>query len=105
MQTRFFIQADEKHPDPGKNLELDLLVHTESGQSLLIEMKKRQEKTGIKTVQLFWEKVLCFNRLHPDQEVFTAFFSAGGFRPETLSFCEKQGIGTATKLSIELSNI
>ena len=105
IRTRFFIQADEEHPTPGNNLELDLLADTNSGQSLLVEMKKTQDKTGIKIVKEFWEKVLCFRRLHPDREVFAAFFSAGNFISEAQTFCEEQRIGTSTKLSIELVNI
>ena len=102
VKTRFFIQADEEHPTPGKNLEFDVVAETESGQSLLVEMRKTQEKMGIKTVKFFWEKVLCFSRLHPNQEVFAAFFSAGSFTPEAQRFCEKQRIGTSTELSIEI---
>jgi hypothetical protein len=105
VKTRFFIQGDEEHPTPGKNLELDIVANTESGQSLLIEMKKTQEKMGIKTIKNFWEKVLCFSRLHPDREVFASFFSAGGFTSEAQAFCEEKEIGVSTQLFIDLSNL
>ena len=86
-------------------LELDIVADTESAQSLLIEMKKTQEKMGIKTIKNFWEKVLCFSRLHPDREVFAAFFSAGGFTSEAQAFCEEKEIGVSTQLFIDLSNL
>ncbi len=97
VRTRVFIQADEEHPTPGENRELDVVADAESGQTLLVELKKTKEKIGVKPIQAFLEKARCYARLHPERKVLTAFFSAGGFTPEAKKFCDKQMIGTATE--------
>jgi hypothetical protein len=97
VRTRLFIQTDEKHPNPNENRELDVVAEAESGQTLLVELKMTKEKIGIKPIRTFLDKAHCYARLHPDREVLTAFFSAGGFTPEAEELCEKQTIGTATE--------
>lgn len=69
---------------------------------LLVEMKKMQEKIGIKETRIFWEKVLSYRRLFPKQKVYSAFFSAGGFTSKAKSFCLENGIGIATELHIQI---
>ena len=104
VKTRFFIQADDQHPTPGKNLELDVIA--ESGrQSLIIEMKKTQDKIGPNTIQYFWDKVQCFKRLHPDRETFAAIFSAGGFTSKAQDFCDVHQIGTSTRLTVDIAHV
>lgn len=49
VRTRLYIQTDEQHSNPGENRELDVVADAESGQTLLVEMKKRKDKVGIVT--------------------------------------------------------
>ncbi len=84
----------------GKSLELDLLAHAADGQVLVVEVKKRQVKTGRPVIEDFLEKVAAYQQHNPDRVVIPAVLSLGGFTAEALALCGQQGIQTAEKMAI-----
>jgi hypothetical protein len=93
VRQRFSVQRED-----GKNMEIDIAAESNCGRVVLIEVKKRQEKSGIKEVQDFQEKVNVYARQFPDKTVLTAFLSLGGFTEEATAFCKSMGIGMADKI-------
>ena len=94
VKTRYFIQR----PD-GKNLEIDVVAESTDEAVLLIEVKKRKEKIGIKDIETFQEKIEIYKDLNPEKIVFTGFLSLGGFTDEALKICKQNTIGWAEEFS------
>jgi len=83
----------------GIKREIDLIVLSPDDRVLLVEVKKRRERTSKPTAEEFWEKVGCYRSQNPELKVFAAFFSLGGFYEPALDFCREKKIGTVTKLN------
>jgi len=93
VTSRVYLQRPE-----GKNLEIDVKAESSCGRTVLVEVKKRQAKVDLKTVEDFVEKVEVYQELYPDQKVIPAFLSLGGFTDEALAYCKSQKIGVAQKI-------
>jgi len=86
-----------QRPD-GKLMELDLVAYSSDGRVVLVEVKKRKEKTGPNIVQDFWEKVQTYQQLHPDKIVLPAILSLGGFTAEAKALCLQYGLARAERM-------
>ncbi|HLC15059.1 MAG TPA: hypothetical protein VJL89_02385 [Thermodesulfovibrionia bacterium] len=93
VRQRFPVQRED-----GKNMEIDIVAESNCGRVVLIEVKKRQEKSGINLVEEFLKKVNIYVRNFPEKTVLTAFLSLGGFTEEARAFCKSKGIGMAEKI-------
>ena len=82
----------------GKDMEIDVLAESDCGRSVLVEVKKTQNKMGVSAVSVFQEKVIEFGKRFPAKQVLPAFLSVGGFTNDALTFCEQQGIGIAERI-------
>ena len=56
-----FIQRDD-----GKRIGIDVLAESKDGRVVLVEVRKRETKTGLKAVEDFWEKVTVYAERFPD---------------------------------------
>ncbi|MCP4651972.1 MAG: hypothetical protein GY858_01115, partial [Candidatus Omnitrophica bacterium] len=79
----------------GKNMEIDIVAESSCGSVILVEVKKRQEKSGLKEVQDFHDKVEAYMQSVHEKTILPAFLSLGGFTHEAQLFCQSKGIGTA----------
>lgn len=82
----------------GKGQEIDLFAASDDGRVLLVEVRKRQEKSSRTMVEDFWDKVNAYRHDNPAQIVVPAFLSLGGFTTEAHAFCTQHGIGTAEQI-------
>ena len=98
VRSRVSIQRDD-----GKGMEIDVRAKSSCGRTVLVEVRKRKEKMGIKAVEDFQEKVEVYAALFPDETVLPAYLSLGGFTEEAQRFCEERGIGTAEGIEYLLS--
>jgi hypothetical protein len=94
VRERFPLQRED-----GKNMEIDIVAESNCGRVILVEVRKKKIKMGSKEMEDFWEKVEAYKLLFPEKIVLPAFLSLGDFIEEARQFCEKQGIGMATKIS------
>ncbi len=85
--------------DDGKILNLDVVAESACGRTVLVEVKKRQTKTGLKMVEDFQEKVEIYAKRFPEQQLLSAFLSLGDFTEEAKTYCEAHGIATASQLA------
>lgn len=83
----------------GKEMEIDVMAASDCGRVVLVEVKKRKEKSGVEMVKVFMEKIDSYAKLFPEKMVFPAFLSTGGFTEEALQFCQREGIGTAERIA------
>jgi hypothetical protein len=88
-----------QRPD-GKEMELDVLAESDGGRTLVVEVKKTKEPTGVSLIRDFLEKVKAFSALNPENQVVPAFFSVGGFTEEARRYCEAQEIPVAVCLEL-----
>jgi len=86
-----------QRPD-GKLMELDLVAQSSDGRVVLVEIKKRKEKSGPDIVQDFWEKVQTYQQLHPDKLILPAILSLGGFTAEAKALCLQYGLARAERM-------
>ena len=86
-----------QRPD-GKLMELDLVAQSSDGRVVLVEIKKRKEKTGPDIVQDFWEKVQTYQQLHLDKMILPAILSLGGFTAEAKALCLSYGLARAERM-------
>jgi hypothetical protein len=93
VRERVKIQRDD-----GKEMELDIVAISSCGRIVLVEVKKRQEKTSLKLIEDFQEKVTVYQKQFPEQMILPAFLSLGGFVENALTFCQAQGIATALQI-------
>ena len=94
VRTNIKIQRDD-----GKEMEVDIAAQSGDDSVLLVEVRKRKVKTNIKDIEDFLEKVELYKVLNPEQTVFAAFLSLGGFTDEALQMCEKRTISWAEEFS------
>jgi hypothetical protein len=93
VASRLFLQRSDE-----KNLEIDVIAESSCGRTALVEVKKKQTKTDLKTVEDFVEKVELYQEQHPSQKVIPVFLSLGGFTAEALAYCKSQKIGVSKKI-------
>ena len=94
VATRFPIQRED-----GKTLELDARARSSCGRTLLVEVKKRETKTGLDVIRDFLEKTALHHRLYPDQTPIPAVLSLGGFTEEALVFCRENGVAVRDRVT------
>jgi hypothetical protein len=93
VRERFPLQRED-----GKGMEIDIVAESNCGRVILVEVRKKQVKTGIKDVEDFLEKVEAYQLLFAEKDVLPAFLSVGDFTGEAKQFCETKGIGMAIKI-------
>jgi hypothetical protein len=86
------------HRDDGKEMELDIVALSKCGRTILVEVKKTQEKTSLNIVEDFQEKVEVYRKQFPEQIILPACLSLGDFRTNATRFCETHGIAMATEI-------
>ncbi|OEU56317.1 MAG: hypothetical protein BA862_05485 [Desulfobulbaceae bacterium S3730MH12] len=86
-----------QRPD-GKGMEVDVSAESGCGRVVLVEVKKTKEKTGLRPVEDFQEKVDVYSGLYPAKKILPCFLALGGFSEEALIFCRNRCIGTAEKI-------
>ncbi|MFQ5617097.1 MAG: restriction endonuclease, partial [Anaerolineales bacterium] len=93
VRERVFFQRSD-----GKRMEIDVLAEARDGRVVLVEVRKRQKKTGVPDVEDFSEKVEIYRQQFPEKTVLPAFLSLGGFTEDARRFCEQEGIGRAERI-------
>ncbi|MEI7742830.1 MAG: hypothetical protein WCK58_03645, partial [Chloroflexota bacterium] len=66
---------------------------------VLVEVRKRQEKSTLKDVEDFRDKYAVYAGTIAGQVVLPAFLSLGGFTDEAQAFCQNEGIATAEEIT------
>jgi GTPase SAR1 family protein len=94
VHTRVLIQRED-----GKSMELDIVAKSSDERVLLVEVRKRQEKSNVQDIEDFQEKVTVYQAQNPEQFVLAAFLSLGGFTGEAQQRCEQLGIAWAEEMS------
>ena len=84
----------------GKSEEIDIIAKADDGRVLMVEVRKRQEKTGIKAVRGLRNNAVDYAQQH-DVVVLPAFLSWGSFTEQAKAFCVKQGIGMAEEINYD----
>ncbi len=82
----------------GREMEIDVMAHSDCDRVVLVEVKKTKYKTGINIVKGFQEKLDIYSKLFPAKKVLSGFLSVGGFTEEAMQFCKSNGMGTAEKI-------
>lgn len=93
VKERFHVQRED-----GKDAEIDIVAHSECGRSVLIEVKKTEQKTGAQVVRDFQDKVRSYQQSYPTEQLLPAFLSLGGFTDEASLLCQDLGIATAESI-------
>jgi hypothetical protein len=93
VRERFIFQRGD-----GKRIEIDLQAKSSDDRVVLVEVKKTQDKMGIRAVEEFEEKIEAYQNSFPSKSVLPAFLSLGGFTRTATEFCKKQGIATAERI-------
>lgn len=87
-----------QRPD-GKELEIDVLAQSDDSHVILVEVRKRQEKSNRKAVEDFRDQITVYTTLFPTQIVLPAFLSLGGFTQDAQTLCQEAGIATAEQIT------
>ena len=87
-----------QRPD-GTGREVDIQVDGADNHTLLIEVKKRKEKSGTAELRPFLEVMAIFQQANPDREVHAGFLSLGGFTKDAMAMLTTHKVGTATALN------
>jgi len=82
----------------GKEMEIDVRADSVCGRTVLVEVKKTEQKIGIAQTRLFKEKTDTFAKRIPKIKILSAFLSVGGFTGPAMRFCQEHGIGTAERI-------
>lgn len=87
-----------QRPD-GKDNEIDVLAQSSDNRLVLVEVRKRQEKTNLTDVEDLRDKATAYAAQQAGQTVLPAFLALGGFTAEALAFCAQVGIATAVQIT------
>ena len=97
---RFIFQRDD-----GKRIEIDLHAKSSDRRVVLVEVKKTQDKMGIRAVEEFQEKacpeergIEAYQNSETNITVLPAFLSLGGFTGPAAEFCKEKGIALASRI-------
>ncbi|MDM8522931.1 hypothetical protein QUF80_06115 [Desulfococcaceae bacterium HSG8] len=82
----------------GKEMETDVLAESDCGRTVIAEVKKTKEKTGLRAVRDFHEKTEAYSERFPEKKILPVFLSVGGFTRGAMKFCKEKGIGTASEI-------
>ena len=89
-----------QRPD-SKDNEIDVLAQSSDNRIVLVEVRKRQEKSNLTDVADLRDKAVAYATQHAGQTILPAFLSLGGFTVEALAFCIQAGIATAKQINYE----
>jgi hypothetical protein len=92
VQERVIIRRADGQPD-----EIDLIAKTAEGIVVMVEVRKRQEKTNLQTVSDLRDNADSYAN-QQGVTVWPAFLSLGGFTEDANAFCRTHGIGVAEKM-------
>jgi predicted Mrr-cat superfamily restriction endonuclease len=85
-------------PINGKGGEIDIVAESSCGRVVLVEVKKRQQKTNQTMVAEFLSKIAGYQNQSPNALILPAFLSLGGFTKEAQEMCQKKGIAIAVRI-------
>jgi len=88
------------HRSDGKSEEIDIIAKTDDGRVLMVELRKRQAKTGIKVVTDLRDNAIDYAQQY-NVLVLPAFLSLGGFTDAAKTFCVENGIGMAEEINYD----
>ncbi|MCP4696485.1 MAG: hypothetical protein GY862_06520, partial [Gammaproteobacteria bacterium] len=94
VRTRVSIQRED-----GKGGELDIVAESGDERVLLVEVRKRKDKSNPRDVEYFQEKAAVYQTQNPEKTIITAFLSLGGFSGKARLLCEQSGIAWAEEIS------
>lgn len=83
----------------GKDNEIDVLAQSNDNRVVLVEVRKRQEKSSLADVEDLHDKAAAYATQQAGQTILPAFLSLGGFTPEAQAFCTQTGIATAEQIN------
>ncbi|MCP4699694.1 MAG: hypothetical protein GY862_23015, partial [Gammaproteobacteria bacterium] len=83
----------------GKGGELDIVAESSDERVLLVEVRKRKDKSNSRDVEDFQEKAALYQTQNPEKSILTAFLSLGGFTGKARLLCEQFGIAWAEEIS------
>ena len=93
VMERFLLQRED-----GKGMEIDIVAESDCGRVILVEVRKKKVKTGIKDVEDFREKVEAYKQLFAEKKILPAFLSLGDFTGDAKQFCVDAGISMAVEI-------
>ncbi|MCP4700591.1 MAG: hypothetical protein GY862_27620, partial [Gammaproteobacteria bacterium] len=73
VRTRVSVQRED-----GKGGELDIVAESGDERVLLVEVRKRKDKSNPRDVEDFQEKAALYQTQNPEKSILTAFLSLGG---------------------------
>lgn len=82
----------------GKSEEIDVLAHSDDGRVLMVEVRKRQEKTNLPAVQDLLDNAQAYAQ-QMGVTVLPAFLSLGGFSEDAQAFCTTHNIANAERIA------
>jgi len=65
---------------------------------VLVEVKKRQQKSNQTMVAEFLSKIAAYQNQSPNVLILPAFLSLGGFTKEAQEICDQKGIAIAVRI-------
>lgn len=86
-----------QRPD-SKGEEIDVIAKSDDGCVLLVEVRKRQERTSLNTMQDLRDNALAYAQQF-GVTVLPAFLSLGGFTKDAQTFCETNDIAVAETIA------
>ncbi|MFN8493378.1 MAG: hypothetical protein U0350_37615 [Caldilineaceae bacterium] len=86
-----------QRPD-SKGEEIDIIAKCADACVLMVEVRKRQERTNLKAVQELRDNALIYAQQF-GVTVLPAFLSLGGFTKDAQTFCETNGIALAETIT------
>ncbi|MFN8494853.1 MAG: hypothetical protein U0350_45035 [Caldilineaceae bacterium] len=86
-----------QRPD-GKDNEIDLLAQSSDKRVVIVEVRKRQEKSNLVDVEDLLDKATGYASQQGNPPLLLAFLSLGGFTAEAQTFCTQHGIATAEEI-------
>jgi Restriction endonuclease len=86
-----------QRPD-SKGEEIDIIAKSDDGCVLMVEVRRRQERANLQTVQDLHDNALAYAQQF-GLTVLPAFLSLGGFTKEAQTFCETNGIAVAETIA------
>ena len=101
-EMRYWVSSEVSARDgqlDGKEHEIDVVAQSRDNRVILVEVRKRQEKSNLTDVEDLRDKVADYANLHDGQSILPAFLSLGGFTAEAQAFCAQAGIATAEQIN------
>jgi hypothetical protein len=85
--------------EDGKGQEFDVIAQSSDSRVVVVEVRKRQEKSTLKDVEDFRDKCTVYAAKVAGQVIVPAFLALGGFTSDAQAFCQNAGIATAEEIT------